>query len=86
MMEATVYCPKCGSSDVKKVSFTFWGGALGPRLLHHTKCNNCGTTFNRQTGKSNTNAIILYNVVLGAIVFGGCLVCVVFSVLATNGF
>jgi transposase-like protein len=53
-------CPKCGSTSVKKVPFTWWGGALGPALLTHVKCQGCGTQFNGKTGRSNTSAIAVY--------------------------
>jgi transposase-like protein len=61
-------CPKCSSSQVEKVGFTWWGGMLGPRLLTHVKCKDCGTAFNGKTGGSNTGAIITNNVVIGVIV------------------
>ncbi len=57
-------CPKCGKTDAKKVSYTWWGGALGPRLFNHVKCNSCGTEYNGKTGKSNTMPIIIYTVVI----------------------
>ena len=60
-------CPKCTSARIKKVGFTWWGGALGPALISHVKCEDCGTTFNGKTGKSNTGAIIIYSVVTGVI-------------------
>ena len=63
-------CPKCGAESVSPVKYTWWGGILGPKLLHHTKCNSCGYTFNSKTRKSNTTAIIIYSVVIFAIVFG----------------
>ncbi len=63
-----VACPNCGSSDVKRVGYTWWGGALGPRLLNHVKCSNCGTTYNGKTGKSNTTAIVVYSVVIVIVV------------------
>ena len=57
-------CPSCGSGDFRKLGFTWWGGALGPRMLNHVKCNGCGATFNSKTGLSNTNGIIIYSVVV----------------------
>lgn len=39
---------------------TWWGGAVGPKLLSHVVCQGCGAGFNRKTGKSNTPAIIVY--------------------------
>ena len=56
-------CPKCGSPDVKKVGFTWWGGALGPSLFCHCKCQQCKTTFNGKTGRSNNTAIAIYMIV-----------------------
>ncbi len=60
-------CPKCGGKALSKVKYTWWGGVLGPRLLHHTKCDSCSYTFNSKTGKSNTPGIILYSVVIFAV-------------------
>lgn len=53
-------CPNCHSSNAKRVGYTWWGGALGPRLLTHVKCQTCGTTYNGNSGESNTMAIIFY--------------------------
>jgi len=57
-------CPECGGTDYRKLGFTWWGGALGPRMLNHVKCNGCGATFNSKTGLSNTTGIIIYSVVV----------------------
>jgi len=62
-------CPKCGSSLVSPVKYTWWGGLLGPKLFHHTKCNECKYTFNSKTRKSNTPAIIIYSVILFVVAF-----------------
>lgn len=69
-MNEYVPCPKCGSYAGKKVSFTWWGGALGPALLKHVKCGQCGTAYNGKTGQSNTNGILLYTLVSFAIAIG----------------
>jgi predicted nucleic-acid-binding Zn-ribbon protein len=66
-------CPKCGSTNATKVGFTWWGGALGPVLFTHVKCSNCKTEYNGKTGKSNTNSIIIYSVVMFAIVICLCI-------------
>ena len=63
-MSEAVPCPKCGSDGGKRVGYTWWGGAIGPRILNHTKCNTCGTTYNGKTGRSNTQGIVLYTVVV----------------------
>ena len=57
-------CPKCGSSNRKMPGFTWWGGAIGPRLLNHAQCLDCGAGYNLKTGRSNTPAIIAYQVVM----------------------
>jgi transposase-like protein len=61
-------CPKCGSSSVKKVQFTWWGGALGPALLTHVQCQGCGNQYNGKTGRSNASAIAVYLVVATGVV------------------
>ena len=70
-----VDCPKCGGSRIEKVSYTWWGGFLGPALFTHVRCQDCRTTFNGKSGQSNTGPIIIYSVVLGviAIVVGALL-------------
>ncbi len=63
-------CPVCRGTSAKRLNFTFWGGAIGPRLLTHVRCEQCGTTFNGKTGKSNLTAIIIYQFVALAIAVG----------------
>ena len=53
-------CPKCDAKRGETVSFTWWGGLLGPRLLSHVKCGGCGAGYNGKTGKSNDTAIAIY--------------------------
>lgn len=53
-------CPDCGADAAERVTFTWWGGFIGPMLFSHVSCRNCGTTYNGRSGKSNTAAIILY--------------------------
>jgi len=66
-MSLYVECPHCGCPDVKKVGFTWWGGVLGPAILNHVKCEECGSTFNGKTGADNTTGIVIYSVVVGLI-------------------
>ncbi|HMF39925.1 MAG TPA: hypothetical protein VKQ32_04495 [Polyangia bacterium] len=56
-------CPKCGNELYTKLGFTWWGGALGPRLLNAVRCNRCSATFSGRTGASLTGAIVIYQVV-----------------------
>ena len=74
MQNTTQYapCPNCGQSNAKNVSFTWWGGALGPRMFTHVKCQNCGTEYNGKTGKSNQNNILIYFLVSFLLVFCIC--------------
>ncbi|HEY0048818.1 MAG TPA: hypothetical protein VGB68_06020 [Pyrinomonadaceae bacterium] len=62
-------CPKCSQSVAQKVSFTWWGGVLGPKLLTHVKCGACGTAYNGKSGKDNTTNIIIYSVAALVIAF-----------------
>ena len=68
-MNEFAVCPKCRQSDARQLSFTWWGGVLGPKLLTHVKCQSCGAKYNGKTGKSNTTNIIIYSVVIGVIAF-----------------
>ena len=81
MQNTTQYapCPQCGSTNAAKVKYTWWGGALGPAMFTHVKCNNCGTQYNGKTGKSNQNSIIIY--VLTTFVLAFC-VCGGFAALS----
>lgn len=60
-------CPKCDTKAAVKVSYTWWGGALGPRLLSVVKCRSCGTQYNGAKGGRLGRAILVYNLVLGGI-------------------
>jgi hypothetical protein len=63
-------CPNCDSRDAEKVGFTWWGGLLGPSLLTHVRCADCGTCFNGKTGESNAVGIAVYLIVSGVLAFG----------------
>jgi ribosomal protein S27E len=57
-------CPNCDApGDASPVVFTWWGGMIGPRLLSHVRCNDCGTCYNGSSGKSNDTAILIYTLV-----------------------
>jgi len=64
-----VVCPHCGHPEHKKVGFTWWGGALGPRMFNHVECLKCRGTYNSNTGQPNTTGIAIYVVVSTLIVF-----------------
>jgi len=56
-------CPSCKRYAAKPVGFTWWGGVLGPKLLHHVRCEGCGTEYNGRTGQSNSTGIAIYTIV-----------------------
>lgn len=63
-------CPKCRSAGAERVKFTWWGGLLGPKILTHVKCLQCGFAYNGKTGRENTTGIVLYSLVVGIVVLG----------------
>jgi predicted nucleic-acid-binding Zn-ribbon protein len=62
-------CPKCRQSNARQLSFTWWGGAIGPKILTHVKCESCGMKYNGKTGRDNTTGIVIYSLVVGIISF-----------------
>ena len=56
-------CPHCGCRDATKIRWTFWGGALGPRMMNHVRCKNCRSAYNGTHGCFNTAGIAIYTVV-----------------------
>jgi len=45
-----VTCPGCQSAlEPKPVGFTWWGGLLGAKLLHHAECPACHARYNANT-------------------------------------
>jgi DNA-directed RNA polymerase subunit RPC12/RpoP len=54
-------CPHCGSpGGADRVTFTWWGGLLGPALFNHVRCRRCQNCYNGRTGQPNTTAIAVY--------------------------
>lgn len=53
-------CPRCNGFRLSQPTFTWWGGLIGPKLLNHTVCNDCGFGFNAKTGKDNSTVIGIY--------------------------
>ena len=72
-------CPKCSKSVAEKIRFTWWGGILGPKLLNHVKCGDCGSKYNGKSGKDNTTGIVIYSIVVAVLVLA--LVVVMFAAL-----
>src|SRR4051794_17358798 len=64
LMSTYAPCPNCQNSYANPVSFTWWGGMLGPKLLTHVKCASCGTAYNGKSGASNAANIAIYSVIM----------------------
>ena len=62
------------------MSFTWWGGVIGPRVLTHVKCPRCGHAYNGKSGGDNTTGIVIYSGVVAVIMFG-----FIFSLFAVAG-
>ena len=60
-------CPRCHSPHVRKPSWTWWGGFIGPSILNHWECQSCRYGFNPKTGRSTSGAIGIYFAVVMAI-------------------
>jgi hypothetical protein len=60
-------CPRCHGPNVRKPSWTWWGGFLGPKMINHWQCGNCNFGFNPTTGRSTSGAIGIYFAVSFAI-------------------
>lgn len=52
------------------MSFTWWGGLIGPRVLTHVKCPGCGHGYNGKSGKDNTTGIVIYSIIVGIVILG----------------
>jgi hypothetical protein len=74
-----VKCPNCSSQVASPVGFTWWGGALGPRLFKVVKCSECKTQYNGRTGGRMTKVIILYQLIAFAILVPLAIAWVVFK-------
>jgi len=53
-------CPRCKSSDVHKVEYSWWGGLIGPGLVHQVRCKKCGLTYDGVTGTNITKRVSAY--------------------------
>jgi len=57
-------CPQCGSDDIQKVEYSWWGGLIGPALVHQVRCKKCGKTYGGVTGTNITNKIEIFFVIM----------------------
>lgn len=63
-------CPACQQQSATRLNYTWWGGALGPRMLTHVKCGGCGATYNGKTGQSNNAKIAAYMIIVNVVLIG----------------
>ena len=49
-------CPRCSSTDIKKIKFNWWGGIIGALVADEYNCNQCCFKFKGNT--ANTNPIV----------------------------
>lgn len=74
-------CPWCKCpGQAERVSFTWWGGLVGPAMFCHVKCRRCRKCYNGRTGNRNDTAITIYL----AVTFGIALVLGLLMCLAGN--
>jgi hypothetical protein len=60
-------CPRCASSDIHKVDYSWWGGLIGPALVHQVRCKKCGKIYDGTTGKDISRRLRLYLIVMIAL-------------------
>lgn len=61
-------CPGCGSRKSSKVTYTWWGGLVGPAIFGLVKCGRCKKQYMGGSGKPlGAVQIIVYSLVVGAI-------------------
>ena len=61
-------CPKCGGTNAEKIDYSWWGGFIGPRLVHEVRCKNCGKAYNGKTGGSVTRNVVIYTLIFTILV------------------
>ena len=68
-------CPNCKERNATRVSFTWWGGFLGPKMMSVVQCARCSLRYNGKTGATLGTAIAIYMAV--AFVIAGLLAVVI---------
>ena len=74
-------CPQCGAESAEKMSFTWWGGVVGPKILTHVKCGSCAKQYNGKSGNDNTIGIVIYSLVMLGIVAAFLIVIVAIAIM-----
>jgi hypothetical protein len=60
-------CPGCGNGPLAQPSFTWWGGAIGHRVLGLERCGACRKWWVKKNGQPGGNRIAIY-VVVGTVI------------------
>ena len=47
-----VPCPRCQNPLPNKVTMSWWGGIVGPKMVNLVKCPQCKLQYNGKTGAS----------------------------------
>ncbi len=55
-------CPECGSDQLQRVRFTWWGGLLGPLLFKQVHCPACGTKYLIRAQRSAARRMVGWSV------------------------
>jgi DNA-directed RNA polymerase subunit RPC12/RpoP len=79
-----VPCPRCGSTDVERAIWTFWGSFYFTALFNHVRCQECNHGYNGYSGKSNLLPAIIC-VTIPALLIAG-VIGAVYWVLTERGY
>ncbi|HBW48500.1 MAG TPA: hypothetical protein DEF47_01185 [Herpetosiphon sp.] len=55
-----VPCPRCQNPLPTKVTMSWWGGIVGPKMVNLVKCPQCKLQYNGKTGASVSKFIVIY--------------------------
>lgn len=53
-------CPYCRHDEASRVTFTPWGGVVGPMVFSLVKCTACAKQYNGRSGRKVEKAIRVY--------------------------
>jgi uncharacterized membrane protein len=53
-------CPRCNSTDIHRVEYSWWGGLVGPGLVHQVRCKKCGLAYDGASGTTITRRASIY--------------------------
>jgi len=59
-------CPGCGGGPLVQPSFTWWGGAIGHKIMGLERCDACRQWWVKKTGQPGGGRIVIY-LVVGAV-------------------